>query len=114
MKGDHTDSNSFLLSFGLRPEDFGRTDGPIESDEGFIYEAWKAKKSAVCPKCEGIMRDKGAMHIRNGESEIARAMPKRHEGDVHQREDGAGATLPIPVEFGALWGLFFAIPIHPH
>lgn len=42
------DSNSFLLSFGMRTEDFGRTDGPIESDEGFLYEAWEAKKDAVC------------------------------------------------------------------
>lgn len=42
------DSNSFLLSFGMRPEDFGRTDGPIESDEGFLYEAQEAKKGAIC------------------------------------------------------------------
>ena len=37
------DSNSFLLAFGMKPEDFERTEGPIESDEGFIYEAWEAE-----------------------------------------------------------------------
>ena len=37
-KGDHMDSNAFLLSFGMKPEDFERTEGPIESDEGFVYE----------------------------------------------------------------------------
>ena len=47
-------SNSFLLSFGLSPDDFSRTDGPIESDEGFVYEAWeKRKEHPVCPKCGG-------------------------------------------------------------
>lgn len=44
-------SNSFLLAFGMIPEDFDRTDGPIESDEGFVYEAWEAKKKLSCPKC---------------------------------------------------------------
>ncbi len=28
------DSNAFLLSFGMKPEDFERTGGPVESDEG--------------------------------------------------------------------------------
>lgn len=51
-KGDHMHSNAFLLSFGLRPEDFSRTEGPIQSDEGFIYEAWEARKDGLaCPKC---------------------------------------------------------------
>ena len=36
------DSNAFLLSFGMKPEDFERTEGPIESDEGFVYEGWEA------------------------------------------------------------------------
>lgn len=45
------DSNSFLLSFGMKPEDFERTEGPIQSDEGFVYEAWEARKDAPCPKC---------------------------------------------------------------
>lgn len=44
-------SNSFLLSFGMKPEDFERTEGPIQSDEGFVYEAWEARKDASCPKC---------------------------------------------------------------
>lgn len=44
-------SNSFLLSFGLKPEDFDRTEGPIESDEGFIYEGWEARKDPECPRC---------------------------------------------------------------
>lgn len=39
------DSNAFLLSFGMKPEDFDRTEGPIESDDGFVYEAWEARKS---------------------------------------------------------------------
>ena len=30
------DSNAFSLSFGIKPEDFERTEGPIESDEGFV------------------------------------------------------------------------------
>ena len=36
------DSNAFLLSFGMKPEDFERTEGPIQSDEGFVYEGWGA------------------------------------------------------------------------
>ena len=36
------DSNAFLLSFGMKPEDFDRTEGPIQSDEGFVYEGWEA------------------------------------------------------------------------
>lgn len=45
-------SNAFLLSFGLRPEDFSRTEGPIQSDDGFIYEAWEARKEGLnCPRC---------------------------------------------------------------
>ncbi len=53
-------SNTFLLSFGLRPEDFSRTEGPIGSDEGFVYEAWERRKEhAVCPKCG---RGKCAIH----------------------------------------------------
>ena len=36
------DSNAFLLSFGMKPEDFERTEGPIQSDEGFVYEGWEA------------------------------------------------------------------------
>ena len=44
-------SNAFLLSFGMRPEDFERTKGPIESDEGFVYEGWEARKSPTCPAC---------------------------------------------------------------
>lgn len=35
----------------MKPEDFERTEGPIQSDEGFIYEAWEARKDASCPKC---------------------------------------------------------------
>ena len=45
------DSNAFLLSFGMKPGDFDRTEGPIESDDGFIYEAWEARKSPKCPRC---------------------------------------------------------------
>lgn len=45
------DSNAFLLSFGMKPGDFERTEGPIESDEGFVYEAWESRKSPTCPKC---------------------------------------------------------------
>ena len=45
------DSNAFLLAFGMKPEDFERTEGPIESDEGFVYEAWEARKSLTCPAC---------------------------------------------------------------
>lgn len=51
MKGDQMDSNSFLLSFGMKPEDFERTEGPITSDEGFVYEAWEAKRDPACPAC---------------------------------------------------------------
>ena len=47
------DSNSFLLSFGMKPEDFERADGPITSDEGFVYEAWEARKDPSCPRCHG-------------------------------------------------------------
>lgn len=45
------DSNAFLLSFGMKPGDFDRTEGPIESDDGFVYEAWEARKSPKCPRC---------------------------------------------------------------
>ena len=45
------DSNAFLLSFGMKPEDFKRTEGPIQSDEGFVYEGWEARKSPTCPAC---------------------------------------------------------------
>ena len=45
------DSNAFLLSFGMKPEDFERTEGPIESDEGFVYEGWEARRSPTCPAC---------------------------------------------------------------
>ena len=45
------DSNSFLLSFGMKPEEFERTDGPILSDEGFVYEAWEAARGVLCPEC---------------------------------------------------------------
>lgn len=38
------DSNAFLLSFGMKPGDFDRAEGPIESDDGFVYEAWEARK----------------------------------------------------------------------
>ena len=44
------DSNAFLLSFGMKPEDFERTEGPIQSDEGFVYEGWEARKDAGCPR----------------------------------------------------------------
>ena len=47
------DSNSFLLSFGMKPEDFERTEGPIQSDEGFVYEAWEARKQPPCTECGG-------------------------------------------------------------
>ena len=45
------DSNAFLLSFGMKPEDFERTEGPIEAEDGFLYEAWEARKPATCPRC---------------------------------------------------------------
>ena len=45
------DSNAFLLSFGMKPGYFDRTEGPIESDDGFVYEAWEARKSPKCPRC---------------------------------------------------------------
>ena len=45
------DSNAFLLSFGMKPGDFDRTEGPVESDDGFVYEAWEARKSPICPSC---------------------------------------------------------------
>ena len=33
----------------MKPEEFERTDGPILSDEGFVYEAWEAARGALCP-----------------------------------------------------------------
>ena len=33
-------SNAFLSSFGMKPGDFDRTEGSVESDDGFVYEAW--------------------------------------------------------------------------
>lgn len=50
-EGGRMDSNAFLLSFGMKPEDFERTEGPIASDEGFVYEAWEARKAPVCREC---------------------------------------------------------------
>ena len=44
------DSSSFLLPFGMKPEDFERTEGPIQSDEEFVYEAWETRKDTSCPK----------------------------------------------------------------
>ena len=38
----------------MEPEDFERTEGPIESDEGFVYEAWEAKKAIPCPACGSL------------------------------------------------------------
>ena len=35
----------------MKPGDFDRTEGPIESDDGFVYEAWEARKSPKCPRC---------------------------------------------------------------
>ena len=35
----------------MRPEDFGHTDGPILSDEGFVYEAREAARGTLCPEC---------------------------------------------------------------
>lgn len=32
-------SKAFLPSFGMKPGDFDTTEGPIESDDGFVYEA---------------------------------------------------------------------------
>jgi len=61
------DSNAFLLSFGMKPEDFERTEGPIESDEGFVYEGWEARKSPACPKCCShacIVKDRYTAEIR--------------------------------------------------
>ena len=36
------DSNAFLLSFGMKPGDFDRAEGPLGSDDGFVHEAWAA------------------------------------------------------------------------
>lgn len=35
----------------MKPGDFDRTEGPIESDDGFVYEAWEARKPPKCPRC---------------------------------------------------------------
>ena len=35
----------------MKPEEFERTDGPILSDEGFVYEAWEAARGVLCPEC---------------------------------------------------------------
>lgn len=37
----------------MKPEDFDRTEGPITSDDGFVYEAWEARKEPSCPRCHG-------------------------------------------------------------
>ena len=36
---------------GWMPKEFECTEGPILSDEGFVYEAWEAARGALCPKC---------------------------------------------------------------
>ena len=43
------DSNAFLLSFGMKPEDFERTEGPIQSDEGFVYEGGRRGRTRDAP-----------------------------------------------------------------
>ncbi|MCR5079184.1 MAG: transposase, partial [Bacilli bacterium] len=44
--------NAFLMAFGMKPENFERTEGPLTSDDGIIYEGWEARKSGLkCPAC---------------------------------------------------------------
>lgn len=45
-------SNSFLLSFGLDPNDFSKADGPVQSGKELVYEVWEARADDIkCPKC---------------------------------------------------------------
>ena len=44
-------SDSFLLSFDMKPEDFDRTEWPITSDEDFVYESLEARRTHECPRC---------------------------------------------------------------
>jgi transposase len=47
------DSNAFLTRFGFDPEEFeAGAEGPIRSDEGFVYEATELRREdAECPFC---------------------------------------------------------------
>ena len=58
------DSNAFLLSFGMKPEDFERTEGPIESDEGFVYEGWEARKYGLRCPAQGCGSERYKVHNR--------------------------------------------------
>ena len=50
------DSNAFLTRFGFDPEEFeAGAEGPIRSDEGFVYEATELRREdAECPFCRSI------------------------------------------------------------
>ena len=58
------DSNAFLLAFGMRPADFERTEGPIESDEGFVYEGWEARKYGLRCPAQGCGSERYKVHNR--------------------------------------------------
>jgi transposase len=50
------DSNAFLTRFGFDPEEFeAGSEGPIRSDDGFVYEATELRREdAECPFCRSI------------------------------------------------------------
>ncbi len=97
-------SNSFLLSFGLRPEDFDRTDGPITSDDGFVYEGWEARKKPLCPKCH---RDSCVIKAHYTSEMMARSDILRKEIIICHRIKyickDCGKTFTLPI-MGAMVG----------
>ena len=98
------DSNSFLLAFGMKPEDFERTEGPIESDEGFVYEAWEAKKAPTCPKCGSascIVHGKYTAEIRLRSDILKTELLICHR--IRYACKGCGKTFALPLK-GAMVG----------
>jgi len=98
------DSNAFLLSFGMKPEDFERTEGPIESDEGFVYEGWEARKSPACPKCRSnacIVKDRYTAEIRLRSDILKTEVLICHR--IKYVCKGCGKTFTLPLR-GAMVG----------
>ena len=38
-------SDAFLLSFGMKPGDSDRSEGPKGTDDGLVHDAWEARKA---------------------------------------------------------------------
>jgi transposase-like protein len=88
----------------MKPEDFERTEGPIQSDEGFVYEGWEARKDAGCPRCASrscIIKDRYVAEIRLRSDILKTEVLICHR--IKYVCKGCGKTFTVPLK-GAMVG----------